>query len=202
MEWDINQGSGALQRLRLWLLNAAWFPGASVQTGQDGTAARGMINTLECNHTPHHSCPSLALTLLTFPRWPSCPACPFKVTHQYPLSGTVVSFRASASFLKDCGVSEPCVSESCWLMNGDRKTGWGEGTDERMAWGLVVYYRRKGGGRKMFLWGYYEAKKACQELWLQGWSFHYPWTPREKSMKWTWSHFSDEDFFFLFLTGE
>lgn len=60
MEWEINQETGALQRLRRWLLNAAWFPRASVQTGQDGTAARRMINTLECNRTPQHSCPSPA----------------------------------------------------------------------------------------------------------------------------------------------
>ena len=52
-------------------VNAAWLPRASVQTGQDSTTARGMISALECNHTPQHSCPSPALSLLQGPDWMS-----------------------------------------------------------------------------------------------------------------------------------
>ena len=132
-----------------------------------------------------------------------------------------VTFLSSLPFQSDPSVSSPwncclfwsqCIIPErlwgfrvkCeWVMLADEwreedRIGWRDRWE--MAWGLVVYYRRKGEGQKIFLWGYHEAKKACQEPWLQGWSFHQPWTPREKSMKWTWSHFSDKDFFFnLFI---
>lgn len=143
------------------VLNAAWFPRTSGQTGQDGTAARMIILRMQPYTTQLQSASTLTFTgdlpvpCLPFQSDPSVPSLELlsllePVHHSWRLPG----FQ----------------SHVVVMMNGDRKTGWDEGAgwEDSLGPGCLL----QEGKERSRCSVRYKAKKACQaQLASRGWSF-------------------------------